>query len=185
MIEEDMQCMFDELNVPIDMSEISAAIKDLKSGKSGGEDLLLNDFLIHGKDFLSPYILKLFNFVFQTGIFPTGWSDGLLKPLHKKGNRCSPDNFRGITLLSVLGKLFTRVINKRLDTWAERYGIYVEAQYGFRKGRSTTDCMFILHNIINKFIENGNKLYAFFIDYSKAFDYIIRENLWFKLMHCT
>ena len=85
-------------------------------------------------------------------------------------------------MLSVLGKLFTRVINNRLEKWADDYNIYIEAQYGFRKGRSTTDCMFILHSIIDNFIQNGNKLYTFFVDYSKAFDYIVRENLWFKLL---
>ena len=82
------------------------------------------------------------------GEFPTAWSDGLLVPIHKKGSLTSPNNYRGITLLSVLGKLFTRTVNNRLDKWAEEYSIYVEAQYGFRKGRSTTDCGFILHAII-------------------------------------
>ena len=131
-----------------------------------------------------PYLVDLFNFVFESGTFPSDWSDGLLVPLHKKGSFCDPGNYRGITLLSMLGKLFTRIINRRLDDWAEQYGIYVEAQYGFRKGRSTTDCLFILHTVINRFIENGDKLYAFFVDYSKAYDYIVRENLWYKLFHC-
>ena len=184
MIDGELQVMFDELNVAIEPEEISRAIKDLKNGKSGGEDLLLNEFFIHGKDLLSPYLLKLFNFIFSSGIFPTFWSDGLLVPLHKKGSQTDPGNYRGITLLSTMGKLFTRVINSRLDNWAEQYAIYVEAQYGFRKGRSTTDCIFVLHNIINNFVESGKKLYAFFIDYSKAFDYVVRENLWYKLMQC-
>ena len=118
--------------------------------------------------------MYLFNYVFTSCIFPTDWADGLLIPLHKKGNRSDPSNLR----------LFTRIMNKRLDTWAEDYGIYIEAQYGFRKGRSTTDCMFILSNIINKFTESGHKLYAFFVDYSKAFDYIVRQNLWYKLVKC-
>ena len=58
----------------------------------------------------------------------------------------------------------------------------MEAQFGFRKGRGTTDCIFVLHNIVNNLIENGKNLYAFFIDYSKAFDYVVRENLWYKLL---
>ena len=55
-------------------------------------------------------------------------SETNLSPLHKKGDRLNPDNYRGITLLSVLGKLFTRVLNNRLDKWAEDYKIYIEAQ---------------------------------------------------------
>ena len=49
------------------------------------------------------------------------------------------DNFRGITLLSIISKLFTRLLNNRLCKWAEEYGVYVEAQGGFREGRGTTD----------------------------------------------
>ena len=93
-----------------------------------------------------------------------------------------PDNYRGITLLGVLGKLFTRVLNNRLEKWAKEYGIYIEAQNGFRKGRGTVDSIYILNEMINSFISNGKKLYAFFIDFSKAFDYVVRDNLWYKLL---
>ena len=61
----------------------------------------------------------------------------------------------------VLGKLFTRLLNNRLDDWAEKYRIYIEAQNGFRRGRGTVDSAFILSNIISSFLENGKKLYAF------------------------
>ena len=108
----------------------------------------------------------------------------LLLPLHKKGSQFDPQNFRGITLLSTLGKLFTRILNQRLDNWAENYGIYVEAQNGFRKGRGTVDSAFVLQNMVNDFLEKGKKLYAFFIDYSKAFDYVVHDDLWFKLLKC-
>ena len=116
------------------------------------------------------YLLPLFNFIFDSGIFPDMWRDGLLSPLYKRGNRLKPDNYRGITLLSVLGKLFTRVLNNRLESRAENYRINVEAQNGFRKGRGTVDSIFILHNVINEFMEKGNKLYTCFIDFSEAFD---------------
>ena len=89
-----------------------------------------------------PYLVSLFNHIFDVGIFPNGWSEGLLIPLHKKGSLYDSGNYRGITLLSVLGKLFTRVLNTRLDTWAETYQVYVEAQNGFRRGRGTVDSIF-------------------------------------------
>ena len=92
------------------------------------------------------------------------------------------EHFRGITLLSVLGKLFTRLHNNRLQSWAENYGIYVEAQNGFRPGRGTTDSIFILHCLINKLLDKNKSLYTFFVDFNKAFDYVIRENLWYKMI---
>ena len=97
----------------------------------------------------------------------------------QKGSINTKENYRGITLLSVVGKLFTRVLNNRLNKWAESY---VDAQYGFRKGRSTVDCTFILHQLINDYIARSKKLYVFFVDFSKAFDFVVCDNLWFKLL---
>ena len=184
LLNDDLCEMFQELNMPILDSEVIWAVKELKCGKSCGEDLVLNEFFIHGKDHLVEFITPLFNFIFDSGHFPDQWSNGLLVPLHKFGNYSSPNNFRGITLLSMLGKLFTRVINNRLDKWAEAYGVYIEAQFGFRSGRGTVDCIYVLHMLIEKFLQSGKRLYSFFIDYSKAFDYVVHENLWYKLLQC-
>ena len=182
LIESDFVDLFQELNIPISIDEMINAMKDLKNGKCGGDDLLINELFIHAIDVLCPYMLHLFNFIFDSGIFPDIWRDGLLSPLYKIGNRLNPDNYRGITLLSVLGKLFTRVLNNRLELWAENYRIYVEAQNGFRKGRGTVDSIFVLHSAINEFMEKGNKLYTCFVDFSKAFDYEVHDNLWYKLL---
>ena len=116
IIDEDLNIMFEELNAPITSDEIVHAIKQLKCGKSGGDDLLLNEFFIHGQQILLPYIVSLFNYIFDVGVFPDAWCDGLLIPLHKKGSQYISENYRGITLLSVLGKLFTRTLNIRIDT---------------------------------------------------------------------
>ena len=102
----------------------------------------------------------------------------------QKGSNCDVENFRGITLLSILGKLFTRILNNRLQTWAENYGIYIEDQNGFLPGRGTTDSIFILHCLINRFFETNKPLYTIFVDYSKAFDYVVPEKLWYKAIKC-
>ncbi len=103
-------------------------------------------------------------------------------PLHKKGNIDVVNNYRGITLLSTIGKLFTRILNNRLTEWAEKYYVYIEAQAGFRKNMSTADHIFVLHGLISHVINKGCKLFCAFIDFSKAFDYIVRENMWYKLI---
>ena len=90
------------------------------------------------------YMLKLLNFVFNSEVFPEAWSERLLIPLLKKSIVTNVENFQGITLLSVWGKLFTRVLNNRLQSWAENYGIYVEAQNGFRPGRGTAYLFYIV-----------------------------------------
>ena len=102
--------------------------------------------------------------------------------MHKKGNLNDVNNYRGITLLCTLGKLLTRILNNRLGDWAEMYNVYREAQAGFRKKMGTTDNIYVLHRMINHMINNGKQLFCTFIDFSKAFDYISRENLWMKLI---
>ena len=105
------------------------------------------------------YLHTLFNKIFDTGIFPDSWGDGLIVPLHKKGNIGNVENYRGITLLSVVGKLFTSILNTRLNEWAEQYQVYVEAQSGFRKGMSTVDNIYVLHSLITYSINEKKKLY--------------------------
>ena len=71
-------------------------------------------------------------------------------PLHKKGDINKVENYRGITLLSTLGKLFSRILNNRLTDWAEEYHIYVEAQAGFRKNMGTIDNIFLHGNSLRE-----------------------------------
>ena len=85
------------------------------------------------------------------------------------------ENYRGITLLSVVGKLFTYILNNRLNDWAENYNVCIEAQAGFRKGMDMTDNIFNLHGLISHCINNNDKLFAAFVGFLKAFDYIVHD----------
>ena len=157
-LNEDIARGFEELSVAITSGVLNEAVKQVRSGKSSVEDLLLNESFIYGHQELMPYVLHLFNCDLYCAIFPDAWSDVLLVPLHKKGNVNAPDNYRGIARLSVLGKLFTPVLNNWL--MAESYGILVEAQNGFQAKRGTVDSIIILHTVINKFLDEGNSLYS-------------------------
>ena len=104
-------------------------------------------------------------------------------PLYKnKGPVDDPDNYRGITLLSCLGKLFTAVINERLTMFLESSGTIGDEQAGFRAGFSTVDHIFVLRNIIQLYTQQKKRLYCAFIDYKKAFDLVDRCSLWLKLI---
>ena len=103
IIHSDLQEIFEELNELINRNEVYIAVKEYKMGESGGDDLLINELFVHGKDILVPYLTNLLNYSFESGIFPSAWTEGLWVPLHKKGNYNNAENFRGITLLSVLG----------------------------------------------------------------------------------
>ena len=181
-INSETQVMFQELDFEISCDEIKLAISQLKQGKSGGPDILLNEFYIYGIDYLIQYLHTLFNQILCSGYFPEKWSDGFIVPLHKKGSVDEANNYRGITLLSTLGKLFTRILNNRLTKWAEYYNVYIEAQAGFRAGMSTTDNIFVIHGLVNHMLNNSKKLYCAFVDFTKAFDYVVRDVIWYKLI---
>ena len=93
-----------------------------------------------------------------------------------------PDNYRGITLLSCLGKLFTAVIDSRLTAYLEKAGMLGDEQAGFRAGYSTIDHVFVLHCLIDLYLSQRKRLYCAFVDYKKAFDLVDRASLWSKLI---
>ncbi|MEW8548192.1 MAG: reverse transcriptase family protein, partial [Candidatus Thiodiazotropha sp.] len=95
----------------------------------------------------------------------------------------NPSNYRGITLINTFAKLFSLVIRKRVNSWCEEQNLLNEFQFGFRDKRGTADCIFVLHTLIQKILEKKSKLYCAFIDYEKAFDTIIHDAMWIKLIN--
>ena len=84
--------------------------------------------------------------------------------LFKKGDREDPGNYRGITLLNVVGKLFNKVLNYRLLEWLEEHNKLSESQAGFRSGRSCVDNIFILNEVIQGILQESKKTFCFFLD---------------------
>jgi exonuclease III len=173
--------VYSELDDQISYTEVRNAIKRLNKHKAAGEDQLLNEYFIEACDILSGYITVLFNKILNTGHFPVAWTKGIIIPLYKKGDKDDVTNYRGITLLSNLGKLFTAVLNERINKWSDNNNIVSDAQFGFRKGRSTIDAVFVLNTLIQKFINENKRLYCCFIDMKRCFDSICRKSLWYKL----
>ena len=165
----------------ITQSEILAAAKRLQAGKTYGNDDMLNEYFIETIDIIAPHLCDIFNSILDSGTFPKKWCEGMIIPLFKKGDRNCPSNYRGITLLSCFSKLFTTVINKRLNLLCDENKSCSDAQFGFRKDRSTIDTMFTLLNLVQNFLNKNKRLYVAFVDLQKCFDSIYRNALWFKL----
>ena len=123
-------------------------------------------------------------FILNEDQIPESWTIGMITPIYKnKDDKGDFNNYRGITILSCLGKLFTSVINTRLNRFANETNLINENQTGFRKKYSTLDHIFLLKNFIDIFVTNGKqKLYCAFVDYKKAFDTVWRSALWHKLV---
>ena len=109
---------------------------------------------------------------------------GIIIILFKVGESNDLNNYRGITLLSILGKLLVGMLNERLAKFAETIKLINENQAGFRKGYRTTDHIFTLSSIINHILNTKKKtLYVCFVDFEKAFDTVSHNILWSKLLN--
>ena len=171
------------LNNPINEDEIIFAVKHLKNNKAAGLDSIKNESIKKSLSIMLPVYLKLFNLILDSGVVPSAWNYGLIKPIYKKdGNILDPDNYRGISILSNLGKVFTAILNNRIVKFLDDKSVIGYEQTGFRKGFSTSDNIFTLKCLLDIYFSKGKKLYVGFIDFKKAFDSVWRARLWQKLI---
>lgn len=174
---------FSNLDYRITETEIRTAIKQLKTNKAPGLDRITNEMIRTGADVFIPCLYKLFNEVFSSGMYPKSWASGFVKPLHKKGDPRMPDNYRGITISSSVAKLFNIILNERLNDYLENNNCIDQCQIGFKKNSRTSDHMFILKCLIDQYTNSsGNRLYACFVDFRKAFDSVVHPGLKYKLL---
>ena len=171
------------LHRPITAHEIQKMIVKLKNSKASSEnDNILNEFIKSTSHIMLPVYCNLFNIILNTGELPDTWLIGTIKPIYKnKGSNTEPCNYRPITILSCLGKLFTSVINQRINSFLIENKLLNENQAGFRAGYSTNDHILALNILIQKLRSEKRKLFCSFVDFSAAFDSIWRAGLWFKM----
>ena len=178
------------LNMAITNSEVTNCIKMLKNGKACGYDQVINEFLKYSNNIMCDLYTRLFNLILSKGLVPSDWAIGIIISLYKnKGNVNDVDSYRGITILSCLGKLFMLVINERLKIFIHSNNLPFEEQTGFRDvlntgfiGFSTLDHIFALDFIKNYYVSRKKILYIAFVDYRKAFASVGRILLWRKLL---
>ena len=118
---------------------------------------------------------QLFSVIWQEEIVPRQWRDGLIVNIFKKGDREDPGNYRGITLLSVVGKVFCKILNNRLVQCLDKEGEHV------RLNRGCMDNVYTLNEIVQGRLREDKKTYAFFLDIQKAYDTVWHDGLWYKL----
>ena len=127
---------------------------------------MLNEILRLGGDNMSQVIWQLCKIIFDREMIPDEWLEGIIFPIYKDNDRRDPLNYRGITLLSVVSKVYTSILNERLSKWCERNNIIVEEQGGFRQGRGCTDQIYVLAGIINN--RSKQQTHCCFIDLTLA-----------------
>ena len=170
-----------ELDRDPTISDLEKAIDALNCGKAPGQDSIPPDVIKACRETLTQPLMELLLQCWREGQVPQDMRDAKIITLYKnKGERSDCNNYRGISLLSIVGKVFARVVLARLQTLAST--VYPEAQCGFRSERSTIDMIFATRQIQEKCVEQQMPLYIAFIDLTKAFDLVSRTGL-FKILH--
>ena len=163
-------------NYPTLREEVEAAVKSLKKGKSAGANNIPAELVQAGGEAMISALLTICNKIWQTGEWPTPWTQSLIITLPKKGNLQLCQNYRTISLISHPSKVTLTILLNRLKPQAEK--IVAEEQAGFRPGRSTTEQIFNLRVLCEKYLQHQQDLYHVFIDFKKAFDRVWHAALW-------
>ena len=156
--------------------EIVEAIKTMKNKKAAGMDGIKVELLKEGLESIIEKLEELYGMIWEREEIPEDWKKGKIITIPKKGDTSRCDNWRGITLLSVPGKIFSKIIMNRLKEEIDKR--LRKEQAGFRHGRSCTDQIFIIRNIIEQCNEWRRSIYVNFIDFEKAFDSLHQDTLW-------
>ena len=134
-------------------------------------------------DIITPIIVNLFNASLVVGEFPSCLKVGRIIPVFKKGSRSSVSNYRPITTLPVLSKIFEKLMHVRIYSFLNKYDVFCRKQFGFREGHSTTDALLEYCNEVYNSLNESNYFFTIFLDFSRAFDTVNLELLLRKLDH--
>ena len=159
------------------MAELTRSINSLKDGKAPGEDGIPAEVWKHGGANLLSRLHQLITQAWIEGSIPQAWKNASIITIYKKGDRTDCGNYRGISLLSIAGKILARILLNRLSLHIMPE-VVPETQCGFRSNRSTVDMIFCLRQLQEKCIEQDQPLYIVFVDFTKAFDTVGRTGLW-------
>jgi len=158
------------------MEEVRRGVKRLKMRKAPGVCGVMPEMLKAGGEVVVKWLVMLFNMIWRVGVAPSDWRKAQIIPIYKKGSRLECSNYRGISLLSVVGKVYARVLNDRVKLMtAEKV---MDEQGGFKAGRGCIDQIFAVRQIVEKTIEKDRVVYMAFVDLEKAYDNVNRQKLW-------
>ena len=172
----------DLLLTPITMEEMNSCLKKCKNKSAPGDDGISYLMLKRLPKPVSLYLIKIFNSSFFLGYFPQPWKSAKIKMLPKPGkDKKEAKNWRPISLIACIGKLFERIITSRLTTHLEINGLLTPFQSGYRKGRMTTEQLFRLTEDSYSSMKKKGITAAIFLDAEAAFDQAWHDAIRYKM----
>ncbi|KAK3542618.1 hypothetical protein QTP86_031319, partial [Hemibagrus guttatus] len=165
-----------EVDSFITQAEVTEVVQQLLGGKAPGVDEIRPEYLKSLDVVGLSWLTRLCNIAWRSGTVPLDWATGVVVPLFKKGDRRVCSNYRGITLLSLPGKVYSRVLERRVRPLVEPW--IQEEQCGFQPSRGTLDQLYTLHRVLEGSWEFAQPVHMCFVDLEKAFDRVPRGILW-------
>lgn len=169
--------------LPSSPKEVTNLIKSLNSDKATGFDDIPPYFLKVAAHVIAQPLSMIFNHCMLLGIFPNKLKTGMVIPVYKNGPADEVGNYRPISLLTSLDKIFEKILNKRFVSFLKANNILVPVQFGFRNAHSTVHP--ILDIMTSCYDAIQSKMYSslLFLDIKKAFDSVCHKKLLSKLQH--
>ncbi len=171
-----------QLNRPIQIEEVRKAVGLAKNRKAVGTDNIPNEVL--KSDAIIGALYAFFQLCFDSGRIPSIWTQSVISPIPK--NRTSdprvPLNYRGISLLSCVYKIYSSILNHRLITFFDDNNIIHDEQNGFRGNRSCIDHIYTLSSIIKNKLNQKKEIFACYVDFRKAFDLLDRDMMLYRFL---
>ena len=168
MVNEEVNCVSRE--------EVKNALRRMKKGKAVGSDELPVEVWKCMGEMGIKFLTRLFKRLLVGEQVPEEWRRSVLIPIYKnKGDAQCCENYRGIKLMSHTMQVWERIIETRLR---DRVEISTQ-QYGLMPGKGTTDAMFALRMLMEKYREGQRELHCAFVDLEKAYDRVVEKKLWY------
>ena len=169
------------INTDITINEVEVAVTKLKNGKATGVDIIPNEVI--EKDSVLLWWHRLFQVCFENGLVPSIWRNAIIIPIPKCATKDPfvPLDYRGISLLSCVSKAYSSILNNRIMKYCNFMGIFPEEPNGFR--RIGQDHIYSPTTIIRNRLTENKGTYCAFIDMEKAFDWVNKKLLLYKLLN--
>ena len=163
------------------IESVEKIIESIKTNVATGSDTIPSKIVKQSKKILSPYLTKIINLSFETKTFPDILKNAIIKPIYKKEDKNDISNYRPISILPVISKIFERATLNQLIRFFEENCLLSALQHAYRKNHGTVTCLFELLNEVYELIDKKFKVAIVSLDLSKAFDSINHSLLLKKL----
>ena len=168
-------------SIEVDVDMVINKLNSLNVSKSQGPDGVHGKLVMELTEEIAPSLVNLFRASLETGVIPQDFRDATVVPLHKKGGRDKAENYRPISLTSIVGKMLESIVKDNIVRFLDENRLIRDSQHGFTSGRSCLTNLLDFMEKITSELDNGNCVDVVYLDFAKAFDKVPHKRLISKL----